>query len=118
MAEPNGEGITTTDDLARQVPRPDAEGAAQPEDQMLAEVRERAQRAIADADNARKRAERTCAERVAAERQRVAAAWLPVLDNLDLALRHADADPDAIVQGVTQVRLQAGEVLARLGFAP
>ncbi|WP_433608157.1 nucleotide exchange factor GrpE [Dactylosporangium sp. CA-139114] len=146
MAEPNGEGITTAaDDLPRQVPRPDAEErvprpdaqervprpdaeervprpdaeeAARPEDEKLAEVRERAQRAIADADNARKRAERTCAERVAAERQRVASAWLPVLDNLDLALRHAGADPDAIVQGVAQVRDQAADVLARLGFGP
>jgi molecular chaperone GrpE len=111
MAEPNGEGIiTTADDLSRPAPRP--------EDETPAEVWERAQRAIADADNARKRAERTCAERVAAERQRVAAAWLPVLDNLELALRHADADPAAIVQGVAQVRDQATGVLARLGFGP
>ena len=29
------------------------------------------------------------------ERARVAATWLPVLDNLDLALEHAGADPDA-----------------------
>ena len=85
-------------------------------DPALAEVRERAQRAIADADNARKRAERTAAERVTAERQRVAAAWLPVLDNLDLALRHAAADPEAIVQGVAQIRDQAGTSSARLGF--
>ncbi|MEU7873067.1 nucleotide exchange factor GrpE [Dactylosporangium sp. NPDC049140] len=119
MAEPNGEGINNAaDEPVRQAPRPDAEGAARPEDQALAEVRDWAQRAIADADNARKRAERTCAERVAAERQRVAAAWLPVLDNLDLALRHAGSDPEAIVQGVAQVRKQAGEVLARLGFGP
>jgi molecular chaperone GrpE len=107
MAEPNGEPINAaTDD------------AAQPEDPALAEVRERAQRAIADADNARKRAERTLAERVTAERQRVAAAWLPVLDNLDLALRHAGADPEAIMQGVAQVRGQAGDILAGLGFGP
>ena len=53
-----------------------------------------------------------------AVRQRVAAAWLPVLDNLDLALRHAGADPEAIVQGVAQVREQAADILARLGFGP
>ncbi|WP_327002566.1 nucleotide exchange factor GrpE [Dactylosporangium sp. NBC_01737] len=119
MAEPNGEGIkASTDDPAQQANRPEGQGAAQPEDPALAEVRERAQRAIADADNARKRAERTAVERVTAERQRVAAAWLPVLDNLDLALRHAGADPETIVQGVAQVREQAGDVLARLGFGP
>ena len=119
MAEPNGERIkTATDDPAQQAPRPETQGAAQPEDPALAEVRDGPQRAIADADNARKRAERTAAERVTAERQRVAAAWLPVLDNLDLALRHAAADPEAIVQGVAQIRDQAGDVLARLGFGP
>jgi molecular chaperone GrpE len=123
MAEPNGERINAaTDDPAQRETRPETwpetPGAAQPEDPAFAEVRERAQRAIADADNARKRAERTAAERVAAERQRVAAAWLPVLDNLDLALRHAGADPEAIVQGVAQVRDQARDVLTRLGFGP
>lgn len=119
MAEPNGEGIhAATDDPARQANPPETEAAARPEDPALAEVREQAQRAIADADNARKRAERTAADRVTAERQRVAAAWLPVLDNLDLALHHAAADPEAIVQGVTQVREQAADILARLGFGP
>ncbi len=115
MSETNGEGFRTAGD---DPPRPDVAGEARPEDPAVAEVRERAQRAIADADNARKRAERTAAERVAAERQQVAAAWLPVLVNLDLALRHAGADPEAIVQGVAQVRDQAGEILARLGFGP
>jgi molecular chaperone GrpE len=119
MAEPNGErNDAATDDPAHRATEPETAGAAQPEDPALAEVRERAQRAIADADNARKRAERTAADRVAAERQRVAAVWLPVLDNLDLALRHAGADPEAIVQGVAQVRDQAEEILARLGFGP
>jgi molecular chaperone GrpE len=96
---------TTTDDTAA-------------EDPVVAELRERWQRALADADNARKHAERLVAERVGAERRRVAAVWLPVLDNLDLALRHADADPQAIVQGVAKVREQAGDVLSQLGFAP
>ncbi|GAA3285730.1 nucleotide exchange factor GrpE [Dactylosporangium vinaceum] len=118
MAERNGDGPrAATDDPARQADGPGT-AAAGPEDPALAEVRDRAQRAIADADNARKRAERTTAERVAAERQRVAAAWLPVLDSLDLALHHAGADPEAIVQGVAQVRDQATDVLARLGFGP
>ena len=99
--------------------RPAAEGqAAETEDPAVAELRERWQRALADADNTRKRCDRLVAERVAAERQRATAAWLPVLDNLDLALHHAKADPQAIVQGVSQVRDQAGEVLSKLGFEP
>ena len=42
--------------------------------------------------------------------------WLPVLDNLDLALAHAGADPGAIIDGVRAVRDQARAVLQRLGF--
>jgi molecular chaperone GrpE len=46
----------------------------------------------------------------------VARQWLPVVDNLDLALAHAEADPESIVEGVRAVRDQAVDVLARLGF--
>ncbi|MFG2041430.1 nucleotide exchange factor GrpE [Dactylosporangium sp. NPDC048998] len=84
----------------------------------IEELRDRWHRAAADAENARKRCDRIVAERTAAERLRVTAAWLPVLDHLDLALRHAEADPQSIVQGVAQVRQDAQSALARLGFEP
>ena len=58
----------------------------------------------------------SCAGVREAERARVAAAWLPVLDNLELALAHAQADPAAIVQGVLAVRDQAVQLLAGLGY--
>ena len=41
---------------------------------------------------------------------------LPVLDNLELALAHAEADPAAIVQGVLATRDQAVQTLAALGY--
>lgn len=44
-------------------------------------------------------------------------AWLPVVDNLDLALSYADADPSAIIEGVQKVRDQALAVLASPGFS-
>jgi molecular chaperone GrpE len=50
------------------------------------------------------------------ERARVAAEWLPVLDNLELALEHAGSATEGIVEGVRAVRDQAQAVLARLGF--
>ena len=51
MPEPNGEGIhVATDDPARQANRPETEAATRPEGPALAEVRERAQRAIADVE--------------------------------------------------------------------
>ena len=80
------------------------------------ELEDRWKRALADLDNLRKRHARERPRELEAERARVAAAWLPVLDNLELALAHAGADPGAIVQGVRAVRDQAVEVLRSLGY--
>jgi molecular chaperone GrpE len=92
-------------------PDPSADLAAR-----IAELEDLRLRALADLDNVRKR----CAEQVsraeAQTRAVVARQWLPVVDNLDLALAHADADPGAIVDGIRAVRAQALDVLARLGF--
>ncbi len=83
----------------------------------LAEARDLRLRALADADNARKR----CAGQVrrAGEeaRAQVARQWLPVLDNLERALAHADAEPSSIIEGIQAIRQQALQVLARLGFS-
>jgi molecular chaperone GrpE len=83
----------------------------------VAELEDLWRRALADLDNLRKRTARDAAAHQAAERARAAAEWLPVLDNLDLALQHAEADPASIVKGVEAVRDQALAVLAGLGFA-
>jgi len=82
----------------------------------LAEMEDRWRRALADFDNLRKRAARESAQQRDDERAAVAARWLPVLDNLELALQHADADPASIVSGVRAVHEQALNVLADLGF--
>ena len=83
----------------------------------IAELEDQRLRALAEVENVRKR----CASQVARTKQEaeaeVASRWLPVLDSLDLALRHADADPGSITEGVRAVREQALGVLARLGFA-
>src|SRR4051794_14517071 len=73
----------------------------------VADLEDRWRRAVAELDNLRKRFERQLAEQARAERSRTATAFLPVLDNLELALRHADSDPAAIVTGVRAVRSQA-----------
>jgi molecular chaperone GrpE len=82
----------------------------------VTELEDRWQRALADFDNLRKRMARDAGQQRAQEQARAAAEWLPVLDNLDLALQHADTDPGAIVEGVRAVRDQALAVLARLGY--
>ena len=82
----------------------------------VAELEDRWRRALADLDNLRKRYARELERERVAERARVAAAWLPVVDNLELALAHAGADPTAVVEGIRAVRDQAVGVLAGLGY--
>ncbi len=82
----------------------------------LEELHDRWLRAAAELDNLRKRTARDITRQRLDERARVAAEWLPVVDNLELALRHADADAGAVIEGVRAVRDQAVATLARLGF--
>ncbi|WP_073762400.1 nucleotide exchange factor GrpE [Streptomyces sp. CB02923] len=94
-------------------------GPAPSEDEYTAELKEledRWRRALADLDNLRKRHARELERERQTERSRTAAAFLPVLDNLELALNHAGADPGAIVEGVHAVRDQAVNVLELLGY--
>lgn len=88
-----------------------------PDSDAVAALEDRLRRALADLDNLRKRQARELERQRVAEANRVAAAWLPVLDNLDLALGHAGADPSPIVEGVRAVREQALAVLDSLGFS-
>jgi molecular chaperone GrpE len=83
----------------------------------IEELEDRWRRAVAELDNFRKRMARERADDRDEERRRVAAAWLPVIDNLDLALSHGGADETGIVEGIRAVRDQALAVLADLGFS-
>jgi molecular chaperone GrpE len=66
-------------------------------------------------DNLRKRCAREIDRERAAERARVAGEWLPIVDNLELALQHA-GDIPGLIEGVRAVHQQAVATLARLGF--
>lgn len=99
-----------TEPSAEPVTEPDAEPSAE------TALQEQLRRALADLDNLRKRHARERERERLAEAKRVAAAWLPVLDNLDLALSYAEADPAVIIEGVRRVRDQALDVLANLGY--
>ncbi|SFK53567.1 molecular chaperone GrpE [Geodermatophilus ruber] len=81
-----------------------------------AELEDRWRRALADLDNLRKRYARELGRERSAEREMVTTAFLPVLDNLDRALEHADADPRSIIEGVRSLREQALAVVSGLGF--
>src|SRR6476661_1815743 len=82
----------------------------------VAELEDRWRRALADLDNLRKRYARELARERTAERDLVTAAFLPVLDTVDRALEHAEADPRSIVEGVRTLREQATAVLSGLGY--
>lgn len=81
-----------------------------------AEWESRWRRAAADLDNMRKRYARDVGREREGERARVASAFLPVVDTIDRALEHAEADPQSIIEGVRTMREQALAVLAALGF--
>jgi molecular chaperone GrpE len=94
------------------VPGPDEPA---PSDE-TAGLEDRLRRALADADNARKRCERRVVDARTEERTRVSAAWLSIVDNLERALEHAEADSSAVIDGVRAVRDQSVALLGSLGF--
>src|SRR3954451_3297160 len=86
-------------------------GAREPDERLL--------RALADLDNLRKRFAREVERERVAERNRSAALWLPVVDDLERALGHADATDancEPLAAGVRAVYQQAIANLERLGF--
>ncbi|HWD82142.1 MAG TPA: nucleotide exchange factor GrpE [Kribbella sp.] len=100
-------------DPADEEPGADSEALG---DEEIARLDDQLRRTAADLDNLRKRYQRDLARERLAERSRAAAAWLPVVDNLELALQHTDDDSDPFVQGVRAVYDQAVAALAQLGF--
>lgn len=77
-------------------------------------------RALAEMDNTRKRLEKEKAEFRKYATERVLGELLPVLDNLDLALRHSPAEEACknFVLGVDMTRKAFLDVLAANGMAP
>lgn len=82
----------------------------------IAELEDRWKRALADLDNHRKRTLGALDRERAIERARATAAWLPVLDDLERALEHAEADPGTVIEGVRLVLDHARQVIDHLGY--
>ncbi|TDU91192.1 molecular chaperone GrpE [Kribbella voronezhensis] len=95
---------------------PPVEEALEQARQKAAELEDNWRRTAAELDNFRKRVARESSRQRDTERALVTAGWLPVVDNLELALEHADGEDGAIVEGVRAVRDQALAVLAGLGY--
>ncbi|QPP08144.1 nucleotide exchange factor GrpE [Streptomyces bathyalis] len=109
-----GEPEARTEPEARAEPGTEAE--AEPQAEIVEELRDRWHRALADADNLRKRHVRELERERAAERARTAAALLPVIDHLEMALEHAESEPSSVIEGVRAVRDQAVGTFEKLGF--
>jgi molecular chaperone GrpE len=82
----------------------------------VSELEDQLRRVMADYDNLRKRLAHETEAARGQERAAVAKAFLPVIDNLELALSHAGADPSRVQEGIAAVRDQAVAILAKLGF--
>ena len=116
-AEPEAQPSTEPEARPESPPEtPRVDTGADPTADATEDYEDRWRRALADLDNLRKRHRRELPARLLEEREAVARAFLPVLDNIDLALRHACSDPTAIVEGVRAIRDQALAVLAELGY--
>jgi len=110
------EHSTTEDrDAAAERP-PDAAGAQTDSSPELVKLDDRWRRAAADLDNLRKRYARDLDRERAAERSRVAGAWLPVVDNLERAIAEMGDRSDAIVEGVRSTLEQAIQLLEQFGY--
>jgi molecular chaperone GrpE len=104
-----------TDDSADQAAAEKAEL-----ERRVAELDDQWRRAVAELENQRRRTARDLSRIRDQERAQVAGRWLPVIDNLELALDHAQASQtsnDDLLEGLRAVHQQALDVLASLGFA-
>jgi molecular chaperone GrpE len=115
-ATPTEQPATPTEQPATSTEQPAAPTEQPAYDQVTRDLEDRLLRTLADAENLRKRHARELRQQSATERDRIAAAWLPVLDNLDRALANAGTGTDALVMGVLAVRDEAVDVMARLGY--
>jgi molecular chaperone GrpE len=82
----------------------------------MSEHEERWRRCMADLDNLRKRYARELTREREQEHGRATGAWLPVLDNLELAAEHGLTHPNSLLEGVRAVTEQALGVLENLGY--
>lgn len=115
MVSPAEHSKTDENDRVDESP-PEAVASQSDSDKERARLEDGWRRAVADLDNARKRYARELDRERAMERSRVAGAWLPIVDNLELAISHAGERSDALLEGLRSILEHAQQVLEQLGF--
>ena len=88
-------------------------------ERQLAEQKDRMLRAMAEADNVRRRAQRDAEDRVRYANEALLRELIPVLDNLDRALASARAagGAESVMSGVELIQRELLRVLERAGVA-
>jgi molecular chaperone GrpE len=99
------------------VPHVEVEEEAEQLKAELDHVRDVYLRKLAEFDNFRKRVEREREEHRLAGVEEMIRELLPVLDNFERALQHADDDSGAFLQGVEMIAKQLWDTLERRGVA-
>lgn len=102
---------------ARKDPQPDSAPTAETVDSELRDVRDRYLRTLADFENYRKRADREKADFFKYALAGTIKDLLPVLDNFDRALEHAE-EGDDFHKGVSLIYKQLFDVLRKHGLRP
>ena len=108
VSEPEPEGLEPASD-------PAVEEEAEHLKAELDHVRDIYLRKLAEFDNFRKRVEREREDNRLAGVEEMVRELLPVLDNFERALQHAEDDSGAFQQGVEMIAKQLGDTLERRG---
>jgi molecular chaperone GrpE len=105
LLEEEGEGEETESSAS-----PEVSGELQ---QQLDETRQNYLRALADLENYKKRATRERSELIKYQGERVFSDILDIVDNLELAVEHAEADPTKLKEGVQLILKMFHDTLSR-----
>jgi len=97
----------------------DIDARIQDLERQLAEQRDRMLRAVAEADNVRRRTQRDAEDRVRYANESLVRELLPILDNFDRAVASARAagGADSLVAGVELIQRELLRVLERAGVS-
>jgi molecular chaperone GrpE len=82
-------------------------------EQSAAEHKDRYLRALADLENTKKRAIKDRADLLKYQGERIFAELLQVVDNMELALQHADANPESLKDGVQLIHKMLLDMLSK-----
>ncbi len=83
-----------------------------------AEYKDRWLRTAAEMDNMRKRLEKRFADEAEREKRRFLRAILPLVDHLEMVLKHSDTDPNVLRQGVEMIYQDLMRTLEGEGIQP